>query len=273
MYWISEPDRGQSDAINKGLYRATGEVVNWINSDDYYESNALHSVAEAFESKEVQVVCGRSRLFRNEGETVSYSRGTDIYSDNLAKTIGWARIDQPETFFRREVVKKIGLLNVNSHYVMDKAWWINYLLFYGLDGIHIFNKVLVNFRLHKSSKTVSQSESFAQETDILFLALAQQYGLEQEAEGLSQLALTGGSDNYDWSFPQSVDNSLIRKAIHYHLLHRADELYYQHRREAAKLCLSCINLLLLHSSEQKLYQKLHSRCRCWPVSLVKLLRA
>ena len=155
---------------------------------------------------------------------------------------------------------------------MDKAWWINYLLSYGLNSIHKINEVLVNFRLHESSKTVSQSESFARETDALFLAIAQQYGFEQEAEGLCRLALTSNTINYDWNFPRLIDIFLVKKAIHYYLLRRADELYYQHQREKAKLCLSYVKDSFLCSSEQALYQKLRMRCRWLPVSLVKLLR-
>ena len=73
-YWVSEPDRGQSAAINKGLHKSTGDIINWLNSDDYYEPYTLRSVAEALQDREVQVVCGRSRLFRNNNEAVSYSR-------------------------------------------------------------------------------------------------------------------------------------------------------------------------------------------------------
>src|SRR5688572_2633651 len=88
-YWISEPDKGQSDAINKGLKLATGDIVNWLNSDDYYEPGALFKVAEAFNNPEVNVFAGRSHLFTGVDTIVYDSQGTDIYPENLAKTIGW----------------------------------------------------------------------------------------------------------------------------------------------------------------------------------------
>src|SRR5690554_6525455 len=59
-YCVSEPDRGQSHAINKGLKRATGDIINWINSDDYLEPGALKTIAEAFENPDTNVFIGRS---------------------------------------------------------------------------------------------------------------------------------------------------------------------------------------------------------------------
>lgn len=270
-YWVSKPDRGQSDAINKGLRKATGEVINWINSDDYYEKGALTAIADAFRDKEVNAVCGKGKIVRQDGELVRYSRGTDVYNDNLAKTIGWARIDQPETFFRRQVLKKTGLLNPNLHYVMDKAWWINYLLIFGLDGVRKFDDILVNFRLHEASKTVSQSKHFAQETDGLFLQLAEQNNCWKEAEGLRHLVAKGTF--VDWKAAKSqCDSMTVKQSLHYYLLHRADEFYYQHRRKEAKVCLSSIDPALLRPADLTLYNKLKVRCRWLPVPLVKLVR-
>lgn len=271
-YWVSEKDEGQSDAINKGLGVATGEVINWINSDDYYEKGALTAIADAFQVKEVNVVCGKGKIVRQDGMFVGNSRGTDVYDDNLAKTIGWARIDQPETFFRRQVLEKTGLLNPNWHYVMDKAWWVNYLLSFGLDGIHKFDEVLVNFRLHEASKTVSQSEGFARETDSLFFHLAQQNNYNHEAESIRQFVVADDKANHSQVVTSYCNSQLARRALHYYLLHRADEFYYQHQREKAKMCLSGIDSALLHQEDQSLYHKLQLRCRWLPVPLVKLMR-
>ena len=56
-YWVSEPDNGQSEAINKGIAKATGDIFNWVNADDYLESNALSQVAKAFSTNEIDSFC------------------------------------------------------------------------------------------------------------------------------------------------------------------------------------------------------------------------
>jgi glycosyltransferase involved in cell wall biosynthesis len=182
-YWVSEKDKGQSDAINKGLNRATGEIVNWLNSDDYYEKGALNKVGEAFSDPAVNVYCGISRVFGENKEY--YSGGTDIYAGNLAKSIGWARIDQPETFFRKTVWDNLGGLEQQFHYLMDRDFWVRYLLTYGLGEIKKTNDLLVHFRLHAGSKTVSQQEGFVKEGLNYYFSLARNAGLNEEAAVIS----------------------------------------------------------------------------------------
>ena len=270
-YWVSEPDKGQSDAINKGLKRATGDIVNWLNSDDYYEPDTLHKVSDAFADDNTNVLCGKSRLFKGDA-TVKHSRGTDIYDDNLAKTIGWARIDQPETFFRKSVIDQIGSVNPALHYVMDKEWWVRYLLAFGLSGIRKIDEVLVNFRLHESSKTISQSGGFEAETDALYFNLAQQMGFEKEAAAI-QTVTDGLKENYPLTFQQpKVDKESVLAALHYYLLYKADLFYYRHQRKLSKLCLQSINKQLLKEEDRQLFNKLRFRNKVLPTSLVKLLR-
>ena len=141
-YWVSEADRGQSDAINKGLKKATGDIFNWINSDDYMEQGSLFLIANAFlDNPNATCVSGKCSIFDNETKNIrNITHGVTLYDQNLAKTIGWAAINQPETFFKLNVIKEIGLANENLHYNMDKELWIRYLLSFGQNNV-VRNKI------------------------------------------------------------------------------------------------------------------------------------
>jgi glycosyltransferase involved in cell wall biosynthesis len=162
--WISEPDSGQSEAIRKGISLCDGNIFNWLNSDDTLTNNALLHVGQLFSDPKTQVVAGRSRKY---GMGFDYiSSGTDIY-DTLERTVGRARIDQPETFFRLESVRFLGGPSLKYHFIMDREFWIRYLLCFGLSGIIKIDNILVNFRHHDNSKTINQSSGFAEEDLII----------------------------------------------------------------------------------------------------------
>jgi len=167
---IQEPDKGQADAIAKGLKVATGAIFNWLNSDDTYTPGALRLIATEFTNPNTHALLGRSRIYGKGKDRKS--PGTDVYIDNLEKTIGQARIDQPETFFRLERIRQIGGVNTKLHYLMDRELWMRYLLTYGFEGIKKTDHVFVNFRLHSNSKTMSQQEGFELENILLGQTLA-----------------------------------------------------------------------------------------------------
>jgi len=270
-YWISEPDKGQSDAINKGLKIAKGDIVNWLNSDDYYEKDTFEIISERFQDPAVNVICGKSRLF-NEKWTAGNSPGTDWYQGNLEKTIGWARIDQPETFFRKSAFDKIGYLNTSLHYLMDREWWVRYLLFFGLDGIVNTDETLVNFRLHGTSKTVSQKREFQHDHDAIFYSLALRSRFHEVTQLIQELFIV----NHDYTFPDDKNllrnNELIKKILHYYLLHRAHECYYQGEKKIAGILIKHIDASLLEKEEVKLLKRIRIRNDYLPAYFVRALR-
>ncbi|WP_017731988.1 glycosyltransferase family 2 protein [Nafulsella turpanensis] len=270
-YWVSEPDKGQSHAINKGLKKATGEVVNWLNADDFYEKGSLLKIVEGFQDPSVDCLCGRSNIVDEKGVFIQKSLGTDIYENSLTRTIGWARIDQPETFFRRTVFEKLRGVNEQLHYVMDKELWIRYLAMNGLAGIKRTEDVVVNFRIHENSKTGAQKSKFEEETDQLYLKLAESFGYKMEEKIFASFTEEPG---FDFAFPAKLflAKEDLKEVLHYYLLHKADYFYYHHKRGLSKACLQYIDRACLDAFSQKLFDKLKCRTRFFPVGVVKMFR-
>ena len=155
-YWVSEPDKGQSHAINKGISKCTGEIFNWLNSDDWYEPGCLHSVASAFMfHSSTYVVSGYENHIQVDGSVI-FNTGSFI-TENLESTIEFCEIAQPSSFFKLSAIQNIGGVSEDLHYIMDGEMWLKLLLLYGQDGFSKIDKVLVNFRLHEASKTVCNS--------------------------------------------------------------------------------------------------------------------
>ncbi len=177
-HWVSEPDGGQTDALNKGFARCTGEVVNWLNSDDYYEPGALLAVGRRFAGPDgVEVVCGRERIFEDEHPAEGQLHPGSTVRERLEETIFTGHIDQPVTFFRRSAIAGHLPLSASLRYLMDVELWLKYLLAAGQDRIARVPDVLVNFRLHGGSKTVSQARHFAHERAAILRSLGEQIGV------------------------------------------------------------------------------------------------
>jgi glycosyltransferase involved in cell wall biosynthesis len=152
-YWVSEKDRGQSHAINKGLERASGDIINWLNSDDYYEPNSLFTVAKAFLANEnIKAVLARTRVV---GITPERYSTTEFNPSNPQQNFSKALIEQPATFFSGQFYRNVGPLNESLHLAMDLDLWIKFLLTQKSSSVKQLEDVVVNFREHLDSKTVN----------------------------------------------------------------------------------------------------------------------
>ena len=169
-YWVSEPDRGQSHAINKGLEKCNGEVFNWINSDDYLEPGALQNIATLFgENNDVQVVCGFTRCFFDEDNTTSHEYRMGV-KPTVAETISLVEMNQPGSFYRTNIVKEFGGVNESLRYVFDDELWFRFLCKYGIENIYLTDKRFAHFRLHGSSKSVGEGFTlFGKEINALYI--------------------------------------------------------------------------------------------------------
>lgn len=132
-YSVSEPDRGQSDAINKGLATARGEWATWLNADDWFEPEALPRMLDRLRADPtIDVLVGRCRFVDLEGRTIFDPRPPEPISlANLLKLRSqWFNgrlIVQPEAFFRLSLFRAVGGLNLENHYTMDHELWLKLL--------------------------------------------------------------------------------------------------------------------------------------------------
>jgi glycosyltransferase involved in cell wall biosynthesis len=119
-YWESEPDRGQSHAVNKGFERATGEIVGWINSDDYYLPGALATAAAAFEANpDAEWVCGACRYLNPDGSLETVWRPRLPRGPRAAWAYEPWYVPQASSFWRHPLLVRLGGLREDLHYAMD----------------------------------------------------------------------------------------------------------------------------------------------------------
>lgn len=170
LHWISEKDRGQPHAINKGLAMATGEVIAFLNSDDLYEPGALLAVGEFFaRNPQAAWVTGKCRNIDQDGREIR--RWITLYK-NL-----WLRlkryevllvlnyISQPATFWRRQVMDEVGYMVETLYYTMDYEYWLRVGQRFRLWFI---NRYLACFRIHPASKSGSSAQAqFDEELEIV----------------------------------------------------------------------------------------------------------
>ena len=148
-YWISEKDSGQSDAINKGLKRAKGDVVAWLNSDDLYCKNTLHEIASLFlDYPKIGIIYGDVLNFRADGSELRIINHFELF-DFFSRI----SLHQPSIFWRRSLLEETGLLDEKLHYCMDYELWMK--LFLNFSSIKI-DKIFSRFREHSNSKTSSK---------------------------------------------------------------------------------------------------------------------
>jgi glycosyltransferase involved in cell wall biosynthesis len=122
--FFSEKDRGQSDAVNKGLRAARGEIICWLNSDDEYAPGAFAALRREFENPNTNVVFGDVRQVGYDGAGDALGQG--VFESRLDLVRWWSgrvKLHQPAVFFRRTVLEKTGLLRENLHYAMDYEFW------------------------------------------------------------------------------------------------------------------------------------------------------
>jgi glycosyltransferase involved in cell wall biosynthesis len=156
-FWVSEKDSGQANAINKGLQYCTGEIFNWLNSDDYLEPGSLIKIAIAFQDPKVEMVAGIVRNFTSTTEELIPNQ--QLSAEGLMCWKPGVKFIQPGVWLKRNLLKLAGGIDEQFHYAFDWDFYIRYL--YQFNQVKEIPELLVHFRLHEQSKTQSLHENFA----------------------------------------------------------------------------------------------------------------
>jgi len=162
-YWISEPDKGQADAINKGFKISKGEILAYLNSDDTYCDGVIRRVVDYFNNHlDVYLIYGDYVLIDAEDNIIKYKK--EIEFDYNVLLYVFSYIPQPTVFFKRDILTHIGLFDTKLSCAMDCDYWIRVARKYKIKHIPC---LLANFRLHRYSKTWNKTTVFRKES--LFL--------------------------------------------------------------------------------------------------------
>lgn len=152
FYYISEKDKGQADAINKGFKIATGDIICWLNSDDIFEPNAFKNVIEAFNNNHSDFIYGDGWLFgqgiRLHNKYAKVKPG--IVTEHILKYCD--PLHQPSTFWTRAVLDEVGFLDENLHYVLDWEFFIRISQKFQLTYVPF---PFSGYRIHQDCKTES----------------------------------------------------------------------------------------------------------------------
>jgi glycosyltransferase involved in cell wall biosynthesis len=152
-WWCSEKDSGQSEAINKGLLRATGDIVAWLNSDDLYLNHAISKIVNGFQvSPDATLIYGDLQVIDEHSRIIGkHPAKPYIFTEQLThKSI----IPQPAAFWRRKVLDDVGLLREDLHYAMDYEYWVRIGLRF---PIVYYPSLLAQFRVAGTNKSSAQS--------------------------------------------------------------------------------------------------------------------
>ena len=208
-YWVSEKDRGQAHAINKGLRRATGDIIGYLNSDDYYTDGALARVANSFShDPDVALWHGRCRVVDQHGVKIGERVGSITRFDEILDLwdVWWEKRNfvQPEVFWTRRIGDKVGPFCEELFWVMDYDYWLRIL---GAGGrVGFIDAELAAFRLQPNQKS-TQPERTAQE--LLQVVRPHIFSDDNLVSRRKRLELQG-KWIYHVKFLKEVDQSLLR---------------------------------------------------------------
>ncbi|MBE0672124.1 MAG: glycosyltransferase [Anaerolineales bacterium] len=157
-WWVSEKDHGQADAINKGFAHATGEIVAWLNSDDYYLGGTVSAAIKTFEENpDVVLVYGNMLAVDEHGKTFNALHYKPLTLEDL---LCFQIVGQPAVFMRRSALQKTNGLDLNFHFLLDHFLWIQIARHGKI--LHV-NQTWAAARYHAEAKNRAKAAEFGRE--------------------------------------------------------------------------------------------------------------
>ncbi len=153
--WVSEKDLGQTDAINKGFARATGDILAWINSDDTYNPGTVSAAVKYLAGHpEIGMVYADTHFIDDNGRIIGKFPAAQTDLARLRR--GYVHIPQQATFFRASLWKQIGPLDHSFYFAMDYDLWTRLAAL--APFTYLPGPVWANFRLHSAGKTITADD-------------------------------------------------------------------------------------------------------------------
>ena len=154
-WWVSEEDKGQTDALSKGFARATGDIFAWLNSDDTYEPGAVAAAVEFLQAHpEVGMVYADCNYINEDGKVIGQFPAAQTDLRRLKQ--GYVHIPQQTTFFRAELFQRAGGLNKKWYFAMDYDLWRRMAA--NAPFQYLAGQTWANFRMHTASKTIAADD-------------------------------------------------------------------------------------------------------------------
>lgn len=190
-YWISEKDSGQAEAINKGFTRANGDILGWLNSDDYYLPGTISAVVKCFEENpDVVMIYGDMMAVDGDGHITNILKYRQL---SLQDLLCFQIVGQPSVFFRRSAFEKTGFLETSFHFMLDHHLWIR--LAQQGPILHV-PQVWSAARYHPQAKNRAKAAEFGREAFRVLDWAKTQPSLAESLAGIERRALAS-ANRYD----------------------------------------------------------------------------